>query len=600
MDQSPKKEGPFAEAKAKWKLLLADERPLKKRVLFAALPCFALTFTLLFFGPVDLFIGNKNLLYFELKDILIVSSLLLLASAVLLLVFVCLQKGKLYDIAVGLVFALALAAYLQGNFFNISLGTLDGQSIAWHERTAYTFVNLLIWIAIIAGVMALRYLFKAFWHKGLQFVSLLIAAMQLAALLVSAASLPKTVAAGDDYMVYNGGMLELSAEENTIVLVLDAFPGHLVDDILEEYPDALNNFKDFTFFRNCSTIALGTFPALASMLTGAVYDPSRPYAEFFDEAWSNPQTRDFYGSMQAAGYSCRLFTSRYTLGDDLSDLAGLFDNVVLSSTIVPDINYAGIAEKMAQLSAYRYAPQALKPSLWMSTSEVNSAVRNMDVAGQVYVVPSTPAAYQLITGDGGLYTQSQHKTFSIIHTYGAHAPYESDANAQLVSAHSSIVENARGALFFVEEYLQQMKNLGVYDDANIIITADHGDFETPNADTLLMIKRGGETHAETVYNQAPVSTMDLIPTILYLNGLDYSGYGRPVYDFSEDEVRERVTFTWAIDPDYPPTGHYNVMYEYRFTGHVDDGVFFIADVTAPQATTPDPPTAIHPLADRFY
>ena len=81
-----------------------------------------------------------------------------------------------------------------------------------------------------------------------------------------------------------------------------------------------------------------------------------------------------------------------------------------------------------------------------------------------------------------------------------------------------------------------MKKAGVYDSANIIVTADHGRFDEGPSSPILLIKPAGSTgEMQTVSPMTHVS--DMHATILSLCGLPYEG--RSVFDIPEDEVRER-------------------------------------------------------------
>ena len=139
-----------------------------------------------------------------------------------------------------------------------------------------------------------------------------------------------------------------------------------------------------------------------------------------------------------------------------------------------------------------------------------------------------------------------------------------------------------------------MKALGIYERANIIVMADHGaniggDF---NPAALFMLKQAGEAHAETQVSNAPVAQEDLWPTLASLMGLDWAcpDGGRPVFDYREDEQRERITYHWIRSPDYPPTDRqYNALAAYRFTDHA------LRVNMAVEA-----PWAVYPVADSYY
>jgi hypothetical protein len=73
----------------------------------------------------------------------------------------------------------------------------------------------------------------------------------------------------------------------------------------------------------------------------------------------------------------------------------------------------------------------------------------------------------------------------------------------------------------VTYYLDELKRLGVYEDATIIITADHGIWwETdPNAEPwlsspLMLVKPAGVSEGDLTTSDAQVEAYDVLPTVI--------------------------------------------------------------------------------------
>lgn len=65
--------------------------------------------------------------------------------------------------------------------------------------------------------------------------------------------------------------------------------------------------------------------------------------------------------------------------------------------------------------------------------------------------------------------------FRFYHLKGAHSLFTmNDEFRETAAIAGNQISQSRGALKIVYEYIQNMKKLGVYDNATIIITADHG------------------------------------------------------------------------------------------------------------------------------
>jgi len=126
--------------------------------------------------------------------------------------------------------------------------------------------------------------------------------------------------------------------------------------------------------------------------------------------------------------------------------------------------------------------------------------------------------------------------------------------------------------------MEEMKRLGLYDDATIIITADHGDKDA-NMQVVYFIKEAGETHDEMDENAAPISHDDFPGTLLSIIGGDYSQYGTSIYDWNEGDKRQRTcsvvsrdTLLYPVGSSYSDkgTGAHNVWKTYTYTGDGDD------------------------------
>lgn len=134
-------------------------------------------------------------------------------------------------------------------------------------------------------------------------------------------------------------------------------------------------------------------------------------------------------------------------------------------------------------------------------------------------------------------------------------------NFEEIEENGTRLSQARGSLKIVYEYIDEMKRLGIYDNATIIITADHGqnmdvmreaknDMDYDMTSTpILFVKLPNEQHEEKpISNTAPVSHTDFAATIINAVGGNATEYGRTFAEITQDEIRERV-FTYVIAPN---------------------------------------------------
>lgn len=110
-------------------------------------------------------------------------------------------------------------------------------------------------------------------------------------------------------------------------------------------------------------------------------------------------------------------------------------------------------------------------------------------------------------------------------------------------------------MVMLEEYLLQLQELGVYDNSTIIIMSDHG--TGYNAQPIFFIKRQNEHHDTLQQTNAPITYKEFVPTIVQLLGEDYTEYGESIYDFSENQWRERVYLERYYDANYKTVMRYD-------------------------------------------
>ena len=134
----------------------------------------------------------------------------------------------------------------------------------------------------------------------------------------------------------------------------------------------------------------------------------------------------------------------------------------------------------------------------------------------------------------------------------------------------------------MQSYTDQLKELGLYDDAVIIVTGDHGMHSAPDNMPIFYIKQAGEHHDEMQHSSAPIHHSDYLATCLKASGLWKDGdeelFGRSVFDIGEDEERERLvfqryTFKYAGKIEWEhlsDKNHDGALFGYYFTGDMDD------------------------------
>lgn len=418
----------------------------------------------------------------------------------------------------GVLLGLGVAALLQGNGLNADYGALNGQAIAWGEYTVYGLINTALWAGILFICLSLRQ-WKRFGALCVVLPCLLaVGEGGWIAYRAAQAPTPQT-----ETYLSQAGLYTVGMEENLLVLVLDSVDADQFAQALAEDPDLSRRLEGFTWYRNAMGLSDPTKYGLPALLTGQAYTQPVDYAGFIAAAYADAP---LYTMLAGDVWDARFFTdSRYVSLD-----AGVVDNLAREELAVNDP--AGLTRDLLRLCAFRYAPHFLKPQLWMYS---NVFLPYAQAQGEpVYEV--TDPAFDARLREEGL-EATVERAFRLIHLTGMHPPYTMDADCQYQAQGVTAQEQMRGCLRLAEDYLEQLRALGVYDRSAVLILADHGTDTVHRP--LLLLKRPGDT-GEMAVNDAPVSYADLPATYVAL--LTGAQAGTELWSIPQGQARTRLYY----------------------------------------------------------
>lgn len=418
----------------------------------------------------------------------------------------------------GVLLGLGVAALLQGNGLNADYGALNGQAIAWGEYTVYGLINTALWAGILFICLSLRQ-WKRFGALCVVLPCLLaVGEGGWIAYRAAQAPTPQT-----ETYLSQAGLYTVGTEENLLVLVLDSVDADQFAQALAEDPDLSRRLEGFTWYRNAMGLSDPTKYGLPALLTGQAYTQPVDYAGFIAAAYADAP---LYTMLAGDVWDARFFTdSRYVSLD-----AGVVDNLAREELAVNDP--AGLTRDLLRLCAFRYAPHFLKPQLWMYS---NVFLPYAQAQGEsVYEV--TDPAFDAWLREEGL-EATVERAFRLIHLTGMHPPYTMDADCQYQAQGVTAQEQMRGCLRLAEDYLEQLRALGVYDRSAVLILADHGTDTVHRP--LLLLKRPGDT-GEMAVNDAPVSYADLPATYVAL--LTGAQAGTELWSIPQGQARTRLYY----------------------------------------------------------
>lgn len=532
----------------------AQKEPLftKKRILTSVLTGFSVPFVLLICSSLGVFFSNSSELQFSLWDYLplfILISVIAFAVITLALLF---TRGALHNTIFTVLSALTVCAYIESIVTNLTFSGLPGDGSAVPRSQIWIILDFFVWVILISVAIWFCVLSdkSATGKTVLSFLLVLVLVMQIAGLIPSAVefadkeSEKNPVAKPATSYLTTKGMFELSKNDNIIVFVIDRFDSYYYKELINYDPDFFRDYEGFTYYSDNISLYPRTYPAVTSMLTGVENDYSSTRQTYFNQAYTRGH---LIPDLAENNYKINLFIPSYYAYEN-ANVFGDYVSNISTSTETTISSYDTLTSKMFELSSYFWVPELLKSQSIASNSF--SGIVEYGGSSPKYEMSnnSDPDIYSRFQSEG-IKTQSSKNTFTFLHLRGCHYPFTMDENCNAVAENSvSSVQQTRGCFKLISEYIEQMKELGIYDNATIIITGDHAMLDTDYDEytnenlTALIIKRKGET-GEYKTSNVPVSQANFLASIVKSAGLDTENdYGRAYWEVPADETYTRTHY----------------------------------------------------------
>lgn len=522
---------------------------------------FVAPLTVCFFGPFETYCGNISEFTFALGDFLPYVAAISVAIAVAIFVLLMILDGRAFDIASAVVLALTVLTFAQKYYLNLGVNALAGDGVGTTEvGPLATVLNALIWVVVIAGVVAAAIILKK-QNKARFFVStalvlLAVLVMQSIGCIAIASDLGTQTEQGDasdsahreKNMLTYENLNELSEGKNIVFFLIDRFDVRYFEKLQATDPEFLEGLDGFTFYNDYTSLYCRTYPAVASILTGKENDFEDTRLNYFKEIYTDG---GHLRNLHNAGYDVNVYTEKYYVYDDAYYMSDYVGNMSGVKGYEIDDNLA-LSRDMIRLSLSTCLPFVAKDTVGqMSTPDFNAhAVYESDEA--VYDA-DMKNVYDYITENEFSTIESQGQ-FSFIHIYGCHTPIKYNLNWEEANDKEKYDTTMalKQSLTIIYEYIEQMKALGVYEDATIVITGDHPAAlsdtkligEASKSDngtrvTAMLFKKSGESGTEMKTSTAQISQDELWNTIYESEGLKSLKSGDSFFDIPEGVDRER-------------------------------------------------------------
>ena len=558
-----------------------------KKIAKSLLAGFTVPFVYIICSTCSVYFTNASQFKFSVGDFLptlIWIALGVFAAISAVLIF---TKGLLHDTLFAVVSGITTAAMIQNFITNLTFKGLPGDGNVAATPEWLKVLNFLLWAAIIVGAVwfGVASKYEKTGKFVLTYLLALVLIMQLASVVPSYITYlgsdktadteeSGTTVTDEDGKVIpeeelmrpylsTNNVFEVSEKDNVIVFVLDRFDADYYDRLLKSNPDVTDKLDGFTYYSDNVSLYPRTYPAVTSMVTGVDQDFTQSRSNYLKGAFTDST---FLQDLKDNNYKINLYISEYYSYDSVDTIKGLVDNYY--QPVKEDVKVESkteLAKTMFKTGAYFWVPEVLKPQD-VSTRTINEQVKR---AGE-YVLDD-PKLYEEFT-ESGLYTQDDKGTFMFLHMRGCHSPFNMDENCQLVEESNNLSDGDKqteGCFKFVTEYIDQLKALGLYEDATIIITGDHAalssDYDLYKDENLtaLLVKESGKSGTPLKTSDVPVSQENFLATIVKSAGIETEeDYGKAYSEETNDPDKVRYHYFQTA----PYASAKNYLYEIKGSG----------------------------------
>ena len=491
---------------------------MKKGVQFFKdlLPALILSLTTSFmffiFEPISLYANNINDFWFDLYDMLplLLPAFLISTLVIFIILLICyfisakfLKKANSYYAILSIFFCVFLITYIQGNFLSGSLPGVNGEVFNWREYKIDSIISVALWIIVfLASFIVIR---KIKLKKFVSFISPITGAIFLM-LLVSFASFLLTTNALEDkftskatFDYYN----QVSKNRNFFIFLVDAIDSRSFDNLLKDNPDYKETFKDFTYYQDTVSYYPYTRDSIPYIFSQTPNHNETDFSEYSKKAFENS---NIIKTLNENNYNMYFYDNDFIMG---RDSASIFKNISNKTKI----NRENFFAEITRYDLYKYLPYPLKGkahienlSFWRSDLE----------EGKVDFDWRDKPNYDIYNNEE--LEVVNENVFHFIHLEGAHIWFNLDENLNPIDKTVGTYSQKQTATFkVIKAYLDRLKSADTYDNASIVILADHGykdgvweyDYINNRFNPILYIKGIKETHSKMHRSDKPISFEDL-------------------------------------------------------------------------------------------
>jgi len=468
-----------------------------------------------FILPMQSYLRNTSLYDFTMPELLTESLMLLVSVGLCLFVllsgFEFVFGRTLGRIPCALVLAFVVCEYLETGVLSQGLPLLNGDITAFQSLTFRKLIDTATWV-VVFGAILIAYI----WLKDyLHYIAFILAPMML----VSLAEVNVEQNEKGESLYVSGfcpkydvlKSVKYGCERNVIVLVPDSVPGREVTEIASTNVSLRCMFQGFTAYENNMSMHNSTIRAMPGMLTGLYLNQNQTATEYAEMVYGDNSCLDPYVKSDISVYfSPGMFNHGYTnrrVGEFTKYIKPTRARFAFQRNTL-DVPYPSLAE----ILLFRMTPTLRKYHVLR------------EILAHVKTDGSNPAddaqAYSILAEAS--VSQNERQAFVLAHTKGAHFMITQDGDGNVLPRarfdREGVLEYLPYQLKLIGRYLQRLKEIGIYDNSLVVITADHGSeaFDRQDIDghanSMLWIKPIGATNEFSV-SDLPTSHLGLSQVI---------------------------------------------------------------------------------------
>ena len=539
------------------------------------------------FVPFTLYLGNIDEFITPIWKILWLSLIPALFIFLILYILSWVFSGKSLSRYATCLAIIGLLVWFQSNVFIWDYGVMDGRSIDWSVDVWRGWIDLGLWVSsILCGFIFYRRISKttikvAYYVFFIQLITVFYTGFE------NRNKLNKP-----DILRSNNTLQELykfSAKNNVLHLMLDGFQSDVFEELMAHQvlgKKYRSDFSGFVFYRE----TLGIFPytrfAVPAFLSGKIYNNDTPKNKFITTVLKG---KTILNTANDSGFEVDLASDQY-FGPIYAQ--GKHNNsYVISKSSALDLE-SDNATKVLDLTLFRIVPHFLKKYVYNNQNWLlNSKFSNEEYLQYKYF--SHTAFLNKLTKN--MVVDRNSPVYKYIHVMNVHNPMVVAPNCTYAgrvtgTTRSTLTLQSKCTLDTLSRLFNKMKALGLYDDALIVIHADHGGWAIPYrwknrifwssgeeitpfaaslASPLLAIKPPGAFGALKT-SSVLASLTDIPDTVSSIMKWGVSFGAKSVLDLDPNEQRERKFYFYAWQRDAWETDYTGPIQEFVINGsHFD-------------------------------